>query len=144
MRPSPLHRWSIAGLFVLAGFASPVAVAEIFRCVAKNGLPLYQNFPCQFDSLGLVGALVTRPLSQVKIAPLDVQPIAATAIATQPHTGTTEPGPGMTSDEIWTLLGQPVEIISNHASGKGPGETWRYANRRIRFDDNQVVLAVER
>jgi hypothetical protein len=132
-------------LVILAGSTPPVAVAEIFKCVAKNGLPLYQNFPCQFDSLGLVGALVTKPVSQVKTAaPPDLQPIAATAIATRPHTGTTEPGAGMTSDEIWTLLGPPIEVISIHASEKGPGEIWRYADRRIRFNDDQVVLTVER
>ena len=33
---------------------SPPAFAEIFKCVAKDGSPLYQNFPCQFDSIGWV------------------------------------------------------------------------------------------
>ena len=33
-------------------FVAPLAFAEIFKCVGKNGEALYQNFPCQFESMG--------------------------------------------------------------------------------------------
>src|SRR5437867_10221533 len=41
-------------IFVPALCAAPLASAEIFKCVGKNGTDLYQHFPCQFDSLGLL------------------------------------------------------------------------------------------
>jgi len=50
----------------------------------------------------------------------------------------------MTSDEIWSMLGEPIEVVPNHATGMGSAEVWRYADRRIEFDDNHVVLAVQR
>ena len=33
-------------------FVAPPASAEIFKCVGKYGEALYQNFPCQFVSMG--------------------------------------------------------------------------------------------
>ena len=36
--------------FVL--FVAPLAFAEVFKCVGKTGEDLYQNFPCQFESMG--------------------------------------------------------------------------------------------
>src|SRR6266404_7326599 len=50
------------GVWVLVSAlcAAPPAAAEIFKCVGKNGTDLYQNFPCQFDSLG---SLPSSPLS---------------------------------------------------------------------------------
>src|SRR3954451_19989682 len=31
---------------MVAALSSPLAAAEIYKCVAKDGAPLYQNFPC--------------------------------------------------------------------------------------------------
>jgi hypothetical protein len=134
-------------LFVLSScFSSLAGAGEIFRCVAKNGIPLYQNFPCQFDSLSQMGGVdVAKRASENKATPAAVQ--SATLIAAtppQPHTGATEPAPGMTSDEIWTLLGQPMEVVSNHATGQGSAEIWQYADKRVQFDDNNVVVAIQR
>ncbi len=44
-------------MIVVLGFVpmfcvAPEVAAEIFKCTAKNGLALYQNFPCEFDSIG--------------------------------------------------------------------------------------------
>ena len=36
----------ILWIFLAALALAPVASAEIFKCTAKNGLDLYQNFPC--------------------------------------------------------------------------------------------------
>src|SRR5215472_3460491 len=47
------RRQAVAGLAVFfALLATPVVAGEIFKCVAKDGGPLYQNFPCYLDSLG--------------------------------------------------------------------------------------------
>ncbi len=48
--------WIIAAALLFA----PLASAEIYECAAKDGTALYQNFPCQFDSLG---SLPSQPLS---------------------------------------------------------------------------------
>ena len=32
-------------------FVAPFASAEIFKCVGKNGETLYQNFPCESESM---------------------------------------------------------------------------------------------
>src|SRR5262249_15041412 len=48
-----LPRQAVAGLAVFfALLATPVVAGEIFKCVAKDGSPLYQNYPCYIDSLG--------------------------------------------------------------------------------------------
>ena len=36
--------------------AAPATAAEIFKCVAKDGTALYQNFPCNIDSIGSVAS----------------------------------------------------------------------------------------
>jgi len=44
----------LVALFVLSAFlGAPAVASEIIKCVAKDGLPLYQNFPCNIDYLGL-------------------------------------------------------------------------------------------
>ena len=48
--------WIIAAALLVA----PLAFAEIYECTSKDGTALYQNFPCQFDSLG---SLPSQPLS---------------------------------------------------------------------------------
>ena len=48
------------GIIAAALLVAPLASAEIYECAAKDGTALYQNFPCQFDSLG---SLPSQPLS---------------------------------------------------------------------------------
>lgn len=140
-----LFRWYVAGSLVLCGCFPSVAAAEIFRCVAKSGLPLYQNFPCQYESLSEMGGVASRNSATAITAPPSPAYVAQqSAIAPKPRTGAAEPAPGMTSDEIWSMLGEPIEVVPNHATGMGSAEVWRYADRRIEFDDNHVVLAVQR
>jgi len=33
-------------------FVAPLATADVFKCVGKSGEDLYQNFPCEFESMG--------------------------------------------------------------------------------------------
>lgn len=132
-----LCRLSVGGFLVFSSCFHLAAGGEIFHCVAKNGLPLYQNFPCQFDSLSQMGGSPALASAGVQT------PVQITREA-QPHTGATNLIPGMTSDEIWTTLGQPVEIISNPVSGHGSEELWRYADKRIQFGADHVVLSVQK
>src|SRR5262249_49695483 len=41
---------SVCALFSLL-FVASLASAEVFKCVGRNGEPLYQNFPYQFESI---------------------------------------------------------------------------------------------
>lgn len=57
--------WIIAAALLVA----PLASAEIYECASKDGTALYQNFACQFDSLG---SLPSQPLS-VTVPPASVE-----------------------------------------------------------------------
>jgi hypothetical protein len=108
--------------------AAPLASAEIFKCVAKNGGDLYQNFPCQFDSLGS---------SQAAGSPVDV---ASRAKSSKP----TEPRIGMTPDEVRALWGEAVETMEDEQR-QGRVEIWRYGDSRsVQFDRKHRVIAVQR
>jgi hypothetical protein len=135
-------------ILVAALCAAPPASAEIFKCVGKNGTDLYQNFPCQFDSLGSLpssppSAKTTLPpgdASQAmpKAAPVDVA--SAGKSSAQP----TEPRVGMTTEEVKALWGEPEEIIQDEPIG-GRIEIWRYGDvRSVQFDRKHRVLAVQR
>ena len=94
MRHTLLSRCSrglIASILAPALCATAPAKAEIFKCFAKDKTPIYQNFPCQFDSLGSLpssppSAKTTLPpdgASQAKAraAPVDVASSAKSAKA---------------------------------------------------------------
>lgn len=128
--------------------AAPLASAEIFKCVAKNGTDLYQNFPCQFDSLGSLpssppSAKTKLPLGDAsqakpKVAPIDV------ALAGKSPTLPTEPRVGMTTEEVRALWGEPEEIIQAEPID-GRIEIWRYGDvRSVQFDRKHRALAVQR
>ena len=113
------------------------ASAEIFKCVTKNGEPLYQNFPCQFDSIGSVSLGVQGPkMSSIPGAPIPAQPIEAIAPPDDPA----EPRIGMTLHEIRNILGNPTEIVAEE--GTDGIETWRYVDRNIQSDRTGRVVAV--
>lgn len=117
--------------------ATPVS-AEIFKCFAKDKTPVYQNFPCQFDSNPEVTkmAFVPPAASQAKpkatpvSVPLPVQPADPA-----------EPRVGMAQDEVKALLGEPMEVVQDEPA---PGvETWRYINRSIQFDRTQRIVELQ-
>ena len=127
--------------------AAPLASAEIFKCVGKNGTDLYQNFPCQFDSLGSLpssppSARTTLPpsdASQVrpKVVPVDVASNAKSAKASEPRIG-------MSPDEVRALWGEPVEAVQDELR-EGRIEIWRYSEARsVQFNHKQRVVAVQR
>jgi len=135
----------IALIVVPAFCAAPAISAEIFKCVAKDGSPLYQNFPCQFDSIGWVpsnlGAAKTtaKPgdASQSKSAPINVASIAKLANSSELRIG-------MTEDEVRALLGEPEEMVDDEPAEGGRVSNWRYADgRSVQFDHKHHVLEIQ-
>jgi hypothetical protein len=131
---------AIVVLFGLAFLATSSVASEIFKCVAKDGTPLYQNFPCDIDSLGSLPS-----------DPLKVPPVPAAAGQGQPKTAPVnvtlsgEPRVGMTSDQVRALLGEPQEMIEDEPATGGRISTWRYADgRSVQFDHKHRVLSVQR
>ena len=138
----------IALILVPAFCATPPASAEIFKCTAKDGTALYQNFPCEFDSIGWVPlnpqaaktTLMPPAASQAtpKAAPVNV---ASTVKST--YTG--ELRIGMSSDEVRALLGEPEEMVDDEPAEGGRVSLWRYADgRSVQFDHQHHVVEVQR
>jgi hypothetical protein len=136
-------------LLVFVMLVAPLASAEIFKCVAKDGTDLYQNFPCQFESMGWMpmNAQSTNAPSapsdsnqaKVKAGPIEVK--AAGKSPTLP----TEPRVGMTPNEVRAIWGEPTDIISDEVV-EGRIEIWSYgASRSVRFDELKGrVSAIQR
>ena len=136
-------------VLVSALCAAPQASAEIFKCVGKNGTDLYQNFPCQFDSLG--SSPSSPPSAKTKVPLGDAIQAAKPKLMTvdvasagKSPTLPTEPRVGMTTKEVRALWGEPEEIIQDEPI-EGRIEIWRYGDvRSVQFDRKQRVLAVQR
>lgn len=125
-----------AGIFWLLLLVSPLASAEIFKCVARTGLDLYQNFPCQFDSMGWVP---TPPLSQRSGQPKSHTRADAEAAASRSGSSLSALRPGMTTEEVRAMWGEPA---NSHWEEPGEGdrfEVWLYGNgRSVRFVNGRV------
>jgi hypothetical protein len=134
----------IALILVPAFCVSPSVSAEIFKCVAKDGSPLYQNFPCQFDSIGWKpsnadGAKTTSASTNASQA----KPKSASVNVASANTS--EPRVGMTTEEVRALLGEPEEMVEDEPASGGRVSNWRYADGRIvQFDHKHQVLGVQR
>jgi hypothetical protein len=154
------HRCSrafIALILVSAFCAASPASAEIFKCVAKDGTALYQNFPCELDSLGSLPSSppVAKTASNAPLAKTPSTPGAAgqdksktppiNAASTVKSTYAGEPQIGMSSDEVRVLLGEPEEMVEDEPASGGRVSNWRYADGRIvQFDHKHHVLGVQR
>jgi len=124
-------------LILTAVFAAPVVGGEIFKCVSKDGTPLYQNFTCNIDSLGFAPSDPTAVKSaQDKTKATSVAAVSAKA---------GEVRVGMSVDEVRTLLGEPEEMIEDEPGVGGRVMNWRYADgRTVQFDHKHRVLGVQR
>ena len=113
---------------------APLASAEIFKCVGKNGEDLYQNFPCQFESMGGMPTDVPG----LKKSPTDVPAPKKSPAAPA------EPRIGMTTDEVRAIWGEPTDTVQEEP-GDGPRfEVWSYgASRSVRFDRKRRVAAIQ-
>src|SRR3954468_11751835 len=90
--------------------------SEIVKCVARDGTPLFQNFPCDIDSMGfLPSTAVTKPPAPVasdKSKSPSAKPAAVSKSADLPV--------GMSADDVRTLLGEPDEVVSDEPTTGGP------------------------
>jgi len=121
-------------VFLSILLVAPLATAEIFKCVGKKGEALYQNFPCQFESMGGTPTEVPDP----KKSPTDVaSPKKAPAVPAEPRVG-------MTSDEVRAIWGEPTSIVQEEPGDGGRFEVWSYdAARSVRFDRKRRVAAIQ-
>ena len=144
---------AVVALIFPAFCAAPATSAEIFKCVAKDGTALYQNFPCEFDSIGWVpsnpqGGSASQ--AKPKAAPVNVastvnvaSPVNVASIVKSTYTG--ELRIGMSSDEVRALLGEPEEMVDDEPAEGGRVSLWRYADgRSVKFDHQYHVLEVQR
>lgn len=137
-------RMSLVAVIALAAMLfAPFATAEIYRCVAKNGLPLYQNFPCHRDSVDLLPSTVQ--LADVAATNGLHKRIAAAGPSSHTSSVPREPSVGMTSGEVTAIMGEPVERIQDEPEMGGPISIWRYANgTSVQFDRRHRVLEIQR
>ena len=150
--PCPLRaqcRHALVALVVLSAFlAAPAVAGEIFKCVAKDGGPLYQNFPCHLDSLGWLpsNAPVAKTPSMPGVAGQEkpkTGPINVSSTVKSTYTG--EPRIGMTAEEVKAQLGEPEEMVEDEPASGGRVSNWRYADGRVvQFDHKHLVLGVQR
>lgn len=156
-RWAPIFRGRFVGLILACAFsAAPATAAEIYKCVAKDGTALYQNFPCNIDSIGSVAstpaatvppsAPATKPNSPAVDTSLTKSNTAPVNVASTGQSGgVREPRIGMTADEVRTLWGEPEEMVEDEPAEGGPVSNWRYADGRIvQFDHKHRVLSVQR
>ena len=115
-------------------FVASLASAEIFKCVGKNGEALYQNFPCQFESMGGTPTDAPGP----KKSPTDVAaPKKSTAAPAEPRIG-------MTTDEVRAIWGEPTDTVQEEPGDGSRFEVWSYgASRSVRFDRKRRVAAIQ-
>jgi hypothetical protein len=138
-------------LFLLA-LCPAYAHAEIYACTDKGRMPVYQNFPCEFDRLGSMPP--TQPGAQAPVEPVirsqQARGAAATPVrdrAARPRGATVPPRPsmprvGMTSEEVRAVWGEPSNS-SKEELAKRDIEVWNYADSRsVVFDRKGIVTAV--
>jgi len=134
---------SVCVLFAVL-LVAPLASAEVFKCVGKYGEALYQNFPCQFVSMG--GTAMDAP--GPKELPADVpgpkkSPTDVSGAKKSPA-ASAEPRAGMTGDEVKAIWGEPTEIIQEEPGDGSRFEVWSYgASRSVRFDRKRRVSSIQ-
>jgi hypothetical protein len=123
---------------------APQSSAEIFKCVGKDGLDLYQNFPCQFESLGW-GPMNMQTQKAPSPPPNSSQPNTKTLaqeVALVGKSGSvqqSEPRLGMTTEEVRAMWGEPTESLWEEPGAGDRSELWSYGNSRsVRFVKNRV------
>ncbi len=133
---------SVCVLFSIL-FVVPLASAEVFKCVGKYGEALYQNFPCQFESIGWDangcpgGEKITRRRRRRKRLG-DAQGLKKSPAAPA------EPQIGMTTEEVRAIWGEPTDTHWEEPGDGDLSELWSYdASRSVRFDRKRRVAAIQ-
>lgn len=132
--------------FLCGLLVAPLASAEIFKCVAKDGTDLYQNFPCQFDSIGWKPTNTQSPKPSSATSDSSQAQPQAISITTAGKTPTQpgEPRIGMTAEEVKTLWGEAANSYYDELVD-GRVEIWSYGpSRSVTFDINGRVSAIQR
>ena len=129
----------VTAIAVLAACAAlPATASDIIKCVGKDGVTTYQNFPCDQNAGWLPSSVPTgkSPAPQAATARLDK---ASTAGTGRPATLRA----GMTADEVKALLGEPQEMEEDEPRS-GRVFIWRYADGRlVQFDVKHRLLPPE-
>lgn len=130
---------------------APLASAQIFKCVAKDGTDLYQNFPCGIDSIGSMATQApsekaglaksnskqAKPNTNVSVNPNVSLPASVAAV--KPPIPATELRVGMTTEEVRAIWGEPTDTLWEEPGVGARSEVWSYGNSRsVRFVKNRV------
>lgn len=132
---------------LLLVFPALGAHGEIYKCSSKKTMTVYQNFPCESDSLGSMPTRSSNAKSTT--SPVFTAQATPTSIPTHTTTAVTEsggispvPSVGMTTDQVKAIWGEPLETTKEEFA-KGDIETWTYADSRsIHFDRKGRVTAI--
>jgi hypothetical protein len=119
-------------------FVAPLASAEIFKCVGKYGEDLYQNFPCEFDSIGGTPQFESKGgVPSIGRVPMDSQgPRKSAAVPA-------EPGLGMTTEDVRAIWGEPSDTVQEEPGKGSRFEVWSYGDSRsVRFDHRGRVTDI--
>jgi hypothetical protein len=129
-------------------FVPPLACAEVFKCIGKYGEALFQNFPCQFESIGTTSvaeAPIDGSPTGGKSADLQGHKKSSTNIASRKKSPGTaaEPRVGMTSEEVRAIWGEPTDTVQEEPGNGSRVEVWSYGSVTVRFDRRRRVTAIE-
>jgi hypothetical protein len=138
----------ILGVLLFMVLVAPRVSAEIFQCVGKDGMNLYQNFPCQFDSMGWMpmnppSTKTPSAASNANQTKVNAGPVVVEAVGKSPSLPA-EPRVGMTTEEVRAVWGEPMNFYSDELVD-GRVEIWSYgASRSVQFDLKGRVTAMQR
>ena len=131
-------------LFFSVFLVAPPASAEVFKCIGKKGEDLYQNFPCEFESMGgmptdAAGSKTsTADVRDPKKSPTDV------AGPKKSPAAPAEPRIGMTTEEVRAIWGEPTDTVWEEPGDGDLSELWSYGpSRSVRFDRKRRVAAIQ-
>jgi hypothetical protein len=106
--------------------------AEIFKCIGHGNVPTYQNFPCEFDSLGAWPSRMRGGKASV------AKPVPTSLTEASPAI----PLVGMHVDDVRRIWGDPI-TSSKEEYTRTDIEIWTYADSRsIAFDREGRVAAI--
>jgi hypothetical protein len=150
----PRGRGAVAKSVVILSFlllVAPLASAQIFKCIAKDGIDLYQNFPCGIESIGSMATkapsdkagLAQSDSKQTKpntnISPNPNASLPTSIVAVKSAIPATEPRVGMTTEEVRAMWGEPTDTLWEEPGVGARSEVWSYGNTRsVRFVNNRV------
>jgi hypothetical protein len=132
--------------------ASPLVNAEIFKCT-RAGNAVYQNFPCDVDSIGS-SATATAPAAKAAAIAASAPERSPSAVSGPKAAGAEESAPariepriGLTRNQVRTSAwGEPIDIVKEDDEDGGT-ETWYYdvgRKRAILFDARGKVAEISR